>query len=54
LNLATLRPWAAAPENIAALWQAVFPNALNVPLWWGMLAVGWLAWRMIEQRNQKP
>jgi hypothetical protein len=43
---ATLRPWAAAPENIGAVLQAVFPNVLNLPLWWGMLAVvglvGWL------------
>jgi hypothetical protein len=47
-----LRPWAAAPENIAALWQAVFPNALNVPLWWGMLAVGWLVRRTTtDQKN---
>jgi hypothetical protein len=46
LNLAALRPWAAAPENIAALWSAVLPNALNVPLWWGLLAVAWVVWRM--------
>ncbi|MBI3242690.1 MAG: hypothetical protein HYZ49_10395 [Chloroflexi bacterium] len=52
LNLATLRPWAAAPENIAALWQAVFPNALNVPLWWGVVAVGWLAWRLRRRRGR--
>jgi hypothetical protein len=50
LNLATLRPWAAAPENIAALWNAVFPNALNVPLWWGILAVGGVVWSIGGQR----
>jgi hypothetical protein len=50
LNLAILRPWAAAPENLAALWQAVFPNALNLPLWWGVLGVGWLAWRLWRAR----
>ncbi len=49
LNLAAMRPWAAAPENIAALWNAVFPNALNLPLWWGLVAVGWLAWRVVRR-----
>ncbi|MEK7325761.1 MAG: hypothetical protein AAB217_10950, partial [Chloroflexota bacterium] len=52
LNPAMLRPWAAAPENIAALWSAVFPNALNLPLWWGVLAAGWLAWRLWQERGQ--
>ncbi len=42
LDLAALRPWSVAPENIAVLWQAVLPNAANLPLWWGLLAVGWL------------
>jgi hypothetical protein len=39
---AVMRPWAAAPENIVALWKAVLPNMWNVPLWWGMLIVVWL------------
>ncbi len=38
---AVLRPLSLAPENVAAVWRAVFPNAANVPLWWGMLAIGW-------------
>ncbi len=52
LNAAGLRPLAAAPENIVALWQAVFPNALNLPLWWGMVGVGWLAWRLWWERKE--
>jgi hypothetical protein len=52
LNLAGLRPLSAAPENVAALWQAVFPNALNLPLWWGLMAVGWLVRRTTtDQKN---
>jgi len=41
LSPAVMRPWAAAPENIVALWKAVLPNVWNVPLWWGMLIVAW-------------
>ncbi len=52
LNLAGLRPWAAVPENIAVLWQTVFPNTLNLPLWWGVLAVGWLGWRLWQERGR--
>jgi len=52
LNLATLRAWAAAPENILTAWSAVLPNALNVPLWWGLMAVGWLAWRLRQGRGR--
>ena len=53
LNLAVLRPWAAAPENIVALWHTVLPNVVNVPLWWGMLAAGWVVWRVREQRIKR-
>ena len=52
LNLAAMRPWAAAPENIAVLWNAVFPNMLNLPLWWGTLAMVWLAWRLWQARGR--
>lgn len=50
-DLAALRPLSAAPENIIALWRAVLPNAINVPLWWGVLAVGWLAWRLGRKKT---
>jgi len=52
LNLATLRPWAAAPENIAAVWNAVLPNALNLPLWWGLVVVGWMIYRLARMGTQ--
>jgi hypothetical protein len=48
-----LRPWAAAPDNLMLLMQAVFPNLLNLPLWWGLLAVGWLGWWLFRITNQK-
>jgi hypothetical protein len=54
LSPAALRPWAAAPDNMAALWRAVLPNALNLPLWWGILAVvgtAWLAWNQTYGRR---
>ncbi len=52
-DLTALRPLSAAPENIAALWQVVFPNAINLPLWWGMVGLGWLVWRLgtTDQEN---
>jgi len=40
-----------APENMIALWNAVFPNALNAPLWWGVLAAGWVARRAWEEQQ---
>lgn len=52
LDVTALRPLSAAPENIAALWQAVFPNAINLPLWWGMVGIGWLVWRLVKSRMQ--
>ncbi len=52
-DLAALRPLSVAPENIAALWQALFPNAANVPLWWGMLAIGWWIIRLDLPRRQR-
>jgi hypothetical protein len=52
LNLAAMTPWAAAPENMAALWYAVLPNALNVPLWWGMVVVGWVIYRLARMGTQ--
>ena len=51
-DLAALRLLSVAPENIVALWRAVFPNAINLPLWWGMLGVGWVAWRLVKSRMQ--
>jgi hypothetical protein len=50
LNPAALRPWSAAPENILAVWRAVLPNVLNVPLWWGMLGMAWLGWQLMRRR----
>ena len=47
----TLRPWAAAPENIVALWNAVLPNVYNLPLWWGLLAVGGVSWQILRNQN---
>jgi hypothetical protein len=52
-DLAALRPLSVAPENIAALWQALFPNAANLPLWWGILAIGWWIIRLDLPRRQK-
>lgn len=52
LSLAAMTPWAAAPENMAALWYAVLPNALNVPLWWGMVVVGWVIYRLARTGTQ--
>ncbi len=46
------RPWAASPDNIMTLAKAVFPNLLNTPLWWGMLAVSGLVIWLWRQRAQ--
>jgi hypothetical protein len=37
---------------MAALWYAVLPNALNVPLWWGMVVVGWVIYRLARMGTQ--
>jgi hypothetical protein len=53
LDPAALRPWAAAPENILAVLQAVFPNVLNLPIWWGILVVaGLLSWLWFSMRQR--
>lgn len=54
LDLTQFQPQLASPQNWQLLIAALFPNRGNLPLWWGLVAIGTLGTSLWHWRKPNP